>query len=257
MQTEFIHLDNSGGSVVSAIPTYYINASSLTLRADRSSSSRSLGTYGIGTAVEILGYGSSWHHVRVSGKTGYMNVSYLTPQPSFGGSGSTGGGVYSDSVRVGDVAVVKNPNPSDRLNLRVSPSSSAASIGRYYNGVEATVLQVVNSAWVKVRIGISGSGIAEGYMMRQYLAFGNSRSHVKSASPVYALHDGVWDLYSEPRINALIVLNPPSTVTVTSGANFDVLGVRDDGWWHIRVNTLSGRQYTGYIPAHQMYLIRK
>ncbi|MDR2657661.1 MAG: SH3 domain-containing protein [Oscillospiraceae bacterium] len=70
-------------------------------------------------------------------------------------------------------AIVNNPNPADRLHLRSAPSASAASLGKYYNGVQVTVLSYQNSVWSQVRIG-SGDGSATGYMMTRYLKTGGS-----------------------------------------------------------------------------------
>ena len=41
-------------------------------------------------------------------------------------------------------AVVKNPDPQDRLNLREQPSETAASLGKYYNGVVVQSLSLIH-----------------------------------------------------------------------------------------------------------------
>lgn len=71
-------------------------------------------------------------------------------------------GIYN-----GTTALVNNPNPSDRLNLREMPRTSSTSIGSYYNGQEVEVLEY-GMVWCHVRI--NGK---EGYMMTQFLAFGD------------------------------------------------------------------------------------
>ena len=38
-------------------------------------------------------------------------------------------------------AVVNNPNPADRLHLRVSPERGATSLGKFYNGTPVQVLE--------------------------------------------------------------------------------------------------------------------
>ena len=61
-------------------------------------------------------------------------------------------------------AAVNNPNPADRLHLRVAARTNAASLGKCYNGVQADVLEYLAGGWVKVRIGDT-----VGYMMAKYL----------------------------------------------------------------------------------------
>lgn len=64
----------------------------------------------------------------------------------------------------GTTAVVNNPDPNDRLNLRTKPSQDAPTLGKYYNGTWLEVLSDEKDGWVKVRI-ID----LEGYMMARFL----------------------------------------------------------------------------------------
>lgn len=67
--------------VVSAIPTMVVtnpnSSDRLNLREGMSKQSASLGKYYNGTLVELLGYGKTWHHVRVGEQIGYMEATYL------------------------------------------------------------------------------------------------------------------------------------------------------------------------------------
>ena len=70
-------------SIQSAIPTVQVSVPQgqhLFLRSASSDKSSSLGRFANGTAVEVLGVGSSWYHVRVGGKIGFMMASYLSPK---------------------------------------------------------------------------------------------------------------------------------------------------------------------------------
>lgn len=68
-------------------------------------------------------------------------------------------------------AVVNNPNSIDRLNLRTKPGQDAPTLGKYYSGTPVEVLGGDQNGWTKVRI-----HTLEGYMMTQYLAFGQDQS---------------------------------------------------------------------------------
>lgn len=75
-----------------------------------------------------------------------------------GKSGSTGGN------GTGTIARVHNPNPDDRLNLRTKPSTDAPSLGKYYNGVDVTLLGPEENGWYKVKF-----GTLTGYMQAEFL----------------------------------------------------------------------------------------
>ena len=64
-----------------------------------------------------------------------------------------------------DTLMVANPNPEDRLHLRAAPSTSAASLGKYYNGTCVAALQFHRNGWAEVQV-----GPLRGYMSMQYLS---------------------------------------------------------------------------------------
>ena len=79
------------------------------------------------------------------------------------------------AVDVSGWAMVNNPNPEDRLHMRVEPDRTTASNGKYYNGAPVRVLERQND-WA--RVDILGQ---EGWMMTQYLAFGEDMETVQRA----------------------------------------------------------------------------
>lgn len=81
-------------------------------------------------------------------------------------------------------AVVNNPDPSDRLNLRTEPNADAATLGKYYSGVYVQVLDGVKDGWAKVRIGNQ-----QGYMLAKYLAFDQAAGAVTPAIPVVTINN--------------------------------------------------------------------
>jgi len=85
-------------------------------------------------------------------------------------------------VREG-MAVVSNPDPADRLHLRVGPDRGADSLGKFYNGTLVEVLER-QGAWYRVRV----SGL-EGWMMRRYLTEGDGMDSVPPAFPQLSLRE--------------------------------------------------------------------
>lgn len=78
-------------------------------------------------------------------------------------------------------AVVNNPDPADRLHLRVSADKSARSLGKFYNGTPVQVLSQKGD-WTQVQIGF-GATARTGWMMTKYLAFRADMDNVRDAFP--------------------------------------------------------------------------
>lgn len=61
-------------------------------------------------------------------------------------------------------AMINNPDPEDRLNLRTEPRVDAPSLGKYYNGLDVQLLGSEENGWYKVQFG----GLT-GYMQAEFL----------------------------------------------------------------------------------------
>lgn len=89
-------------------------------------------------------------------------------------------------------AVVNNPNSADRLHLRAAPDRNAQSLGKFYNGTPVTVHEEDKSGkWCRVSIGTDGG--LTGWMMKEYLAFGERMDAVERVFPQKAFVDGFSD----------------------------------------------------------------
>ncbi len=135
MQRKFL----TAGSVISAIPTLTVSnpvsADRLNLRAEMSDKAASLGKYDNGTKVEVLGVGTTWHHVRIDGKIGYMMAKYLTP---IGGTGSAGGGSRIAGVTT-NVVISYDPattHPFSQTDLDAAAASIVKFFQENYTGCE-------------------------------------------------------------------------------------------------------------------------
>lgn len=83
-------------------------------------------------------------------------------------------------------AVVCNPNPADRLHLRVKPDRGAESLGKFYNGTPVQVIRQQGD-WCEVTIGLDGC--LTGWMMKRYLVFGEAMDDVACAFPSKCLRE--------------------------------------------------------------------
>lgn len=137
----------------------------------------------------------------------------------------------------GNLAVVNNPNPAERLHLRRSATAASASLGKYYNGTQATLIVggTEYEGFSHVRI-----GDAEGYMMTEYLAFGAAAGQVNDARPVVTVQNAAGtglNLRTAPSTDGAVLQLLKNGVQVT------VMGLTED-WLHVSFNG-----QTGYIAA--------
>ncbi len=94
-------------------------------------------------------------------------------------------------------ALVNNPDPADRLHLRASNSTSAESLGKYYNGTPARILRTKGD-WVQVDIfGRTG------WMMKKFLLMGDHFAVSYAAMPRAWSSDGLY----LPGLNRTLVQN--------------------------------------------------
>lgn len=119
-------------------------------------------------------------------------------------------------------AMVNNPDPADRLNLRCEPRKSSPSLGRYYNRTPVRIREY-GEEWCRVQI-----GRLEGYMMTKYLAFGDAMDYVVYAGPDLGAGGNHYPTHPVPYADV------PGTYRAPSD-QFIILGVKGDFyhvWYH-------------------------
>ncbi len=134
-----------------------------------------------------------------------------------------------------DWAVVSNPNPADRLHLRVKAERGAKSLGKYYNGTPVRILEKKGD-WVRVDI----FGV-QGWMMKAYLAFGSAGHAVEAVFPSR--------MAMEAKADHFVFATPETGHPI---ANFQhtqhgllVLAIVGDDWYHV---WFPDDNLTGYVP---------
>ncbi len=217
MRSELIAASSSSGS------TATVRAGSLRLRSAPSVSGSILGTYGTGTTVTVLLKGNVFWQVRVNGKTGFMDSSYLTegasPQPDVTPIPSHEG-----------YALV---NGNSKLNLRKTASTSAGVSAVLSPGTRLDIL-IQGETWCKVRVSATGK---TGYVMTKYIT-----------------------LYNLPAAASRTVTNPGTYVNLRSGAGTGYPVTRQvwdgsvvtvlipgDTWCQVRWGTLTGYMMTRFL----------
>ena len=118
-------------------------------------------------------------------------------------------------------ALVSNPDPKDRLNLRVKPDQKSTSLGKYYNGAPVRILENKGD-WARVDI----LGV-EGWMMTKYLAIGEAMKNVTPAHPQLQTLEGGSMLHAEPNEEAAL------GVETADYASMKIIGIVNEQWYHV------------------------
>lgn len=103
-----------------------------------------------GVRVEIVTAAGCWYRIQAYGLTGFVLTSELNTEPPR----------EQDSGRFG---IVLNPDCRDRLHLRAEASTSANSLGRFFNGTQVEILSTAGD-WYYVNV----NGM-RGYMMAKFI----------------------------------------------------------------------------------------
>lgn len=123
-------------------------------------------------------------------------------------------------------AVVNNPEHTDRLHLREKADKDARSYGKFYNGTPVEVLDK-GETWTRVRV--AGQ---IGWMMTEYLAFGEDALQVSNAFPTLFLRDdeATFPVWCAERV-AVGELAPEGDWTVEKREDLVIIGVVEDEWY--------------------------
>jgi len=192
------------------------NGGRLNLRQDASAFSAILTSFANGTRVQVLTHGSLWCKVRVGEWVGYMKTDFLA---------------FDDAAVSNSTAAVNNPQNTQVLHLRQSPSVSSRSLAQYRNGKLVTVLGV-GSQWCRVRV----DGLT-GYMMTRYLTlyYGAPSAEKTVVNP------GTYvNLRSDSSYDGSILMQ------VAHGTKVTVLAPLG-AWSRVRVGSMSGYMVSSFL----------
>lgn len=143
--------------------------------------------------------------------------------------------------RAGDpprIAIVNNPDPADRLHMRLAPRSDSLSRGRYYNGTVLTVLQLRRDGWAQVDL----RGY-KGWMKAEFLQLGQLPGSVTPMHPVAAVKSASAQgsmLKELPNTGSNFGRYPDHTAVF-------ILGVTG-GWAHV----YAPDGLTGFMPLKEL-----
>ena len=245
----FLQMDFINNAVKSAAPIMSLQSrqgkgvllrSTPTFMADNSNL---LGLYANGTQVQVLGDMDSWYFVQVGGLVGFMAKTGVTSKTV--SASTTSSNPYWNNGPVGShvsaswniavptsYAIVNNPYPGDRLNLRREPTTDSSSLGKYYNGVYVEVLSTLDNGFTQVRI-----GNLVGYMKAEYL----TTNYVASAMPLLKINSsGKVNLREQASTSSnSLGLYPKDTEAILLGFN--------GNWAHVIVDGKIGFMLTTYL----------
>lgn len=218
-------------AVQKATPTYTSLSSAWEVYHSQSVDG-SYAMYGYGETVTLLGFTPAWWHIQIREKTGFVHAGAACLEQLTGS--------YYDGYAT---AVVNNPDPTDRLNLRTEKSVRSASLGKYYNGCVAAILEKGNDGWSKVRI-----GNVDGYMRNEFLDFERGTKDVTAALPETI----VKNLSGEgANLRKRATTGSEALALYPNGTKAQVLGLTES-WCHVQINGMTGFIMTKYLDPQPM-----
>ncbi|MBE6046836.1 MAG: hypothetical protein E7213_00220, partial [Clostridium sp.] len=156
MSSQYVRKDSPASTETAFNRTGYVKVTTtLNVRKSASTNAASLGKLGNGTKVDIVAKttDNKWYKIRFNGGFGYVSTDYVTLAP-----------VVTETAfnRTGYVKVVSTP-----LNVRKSPSTNAASLGKLGNNTKIDIVaKTTDNKWYKIRF---NGGF--GYVSADYVTF--------------------------------------------------------------------------------------
>ncbi len=150
MMNKFLTTSGGGGGGTGDIATVWsANGYGVRLRSGAGTSYSILGVYSVGTQVSILSHGTTWDHISVGSRTGYMMNQYL---------------VYNNSKTVSAVTL-SNTTPVVGSELHVASITPAGatvtyewSSGTTVVGTEATYTVSYGDIGKQIKLKVTGTG---------------------------------------------------------------------------------------------------
>lgn len=140
----------------------------------------------------------------------------------------------------GDWALVHNPDPADRLNLRTEPNTTSKTRGKYYNGTPVKLLSGRHNGFVQVDIlGVTG------WMKEDFISYETSTAVIPMAGPQLHVRGDTLRVYESARESAHSVL-----LESDGHSDFVIIGVYGNNWYHIWYPR-SG--FSGYVKQTDLW----
>ena len=133
------------------------------------------------------------------------------------------------SYLAGKPAWIVNQAEGFRLNLREEPSHTARSLGKYYTGAPMILTGQADHGFVKVLL----AGTTTGWVDERYLTT-DASSFVPELPTLNVQSSTGTILRAGPGTHYELLAR------IGYGTPITVLGIRDDGWYHVQVDDLVG-----------------
>lgn len=180
------------------------------------------------TEVHVLEVKGEWCFVSVSSTEGfvfgYVPLSCFDVAPP-----ATPTPAPAVTYSAGTLAWVTNIREGYRLNLRESPSNTARSLGKYFTGAPTTLTGQAENGYVQVLV----AGMTVGWVDERYITI-DALGFVPELPQVTVTSSTGTILRSGPGTNF------ERLARVGYGTLVTIMGVREDGWYHVQVDDQIG-----------------
>ncbi len=186
-----------------------------------------------GMNMTVLGETSGqWYYVLVGGQTGYVPANVL----QVNGGSTSGSGSIGTGAAVGYGTAVINGRTADRVNLRAGQSTSAKSLGLYYQGTTVTLRSNARTGWIPVTI-----GMVDGYISASYLSWDGNVTSKQPTMRVSNAYSSWVNLRTESTTAS------QSLGRLYNGTTVTVLGETYDHWFYVYTGSQYGYMYSTFL----------
>ncbi len=214
------------GNIALVSPVYLNTGTAAPVYESADSASGVIRELSPGESFELLAMNGDWAEILVLNEAGEQLRGWTLSE-----------GIRPKGPEDGiSLAAVNSPDPSMRVPLRAQPRESAKSLGKYYNGVTALILEQPKNGWVKVRV-----GDLEGWFEEESLALDAPGGSVASSIPTVTVANP-----DDPGLNLRSAqsFKSQTKAAYSNGETVRVLGVTED---FVHVLTQDG--LTGFMMA--------
>lgn len=173
-----------------------------------------------GRLVSLMGFSDGWWHVLGHKNDSEGNYTCFVPA-------NTAGLIALENGKPVNV-YISNPDPTDRLHLRTSPSAKSKSMGKYYNGTIGTLKGFTEDGeWLKVELyGRTG------YMMSKFITIEGKTNRTYYGIPTAHVRKSA-NLFRNPTLSG-------QSKAVPANTEIEILGLVDENTLHVHVGETVG-----------------
>ena len=222
--------------------TGVVNASSLNVRSEGSTSSSKIGALSRGTKVNIVDkLSNGWYKIKFNNGYGYISGDYIVNIVEVGSSNNSSSNT-SQATTVTHTGVVN----ASSLNVRSEGSASSSKIGSLSRGTKVNIVDKMSNGWYKIKFR-NGYGYVSGDYIVNIVEVGSSNNSSSNTSQATTVtHTGVVNA-SSLNVRSEGSASSSKIGSLSRGTKVNIVDKLSNGWYKIKFNNGYGYISGDYI----------